>query len=226
MANLKKFIISNIVSPEIKNKHISSTARVLSYNNKTNTATIEIQSSNTPDVYVRNNIQVNIANKSFKSNSLKPNDRVLLEFIGGNPSNPRIIGFDDNRYYSNTYSNNNHLEACCNTFYIPEMVENKKTLIDDLITEKFNKNIHYELLKIPIKEFMDDVTGSIGFYLEDDVGITNQLNNHFISIKDNGNILIATKKSSIMLNANGDIDIKCNNLNIDVNRINQTRRCD
>lgn len=227
MASLKEQIIENVVKPLNNSSFGTLKGTVVNFDNYRNRADVEIQSPNGIGNMVLEKVPVCISNTGVKSNALLQGDYVWVTFLNGSPLLPKIIGIADEAYEVNTRESLRHIRQgslmvdTVNLSSNVEITPLSETLLDE-DNDSYNKHISY--INFDVYEKASKFAQDIGYYGEEEIGITNPSNNSTVKVNDDGSIDIFSgtnhgirvnpNTNEIIINSNKDIIINCSNLKI------------
>lgn len=231
MADLKKMITENIVKPCIQQTRTSMVAKVIDVDLYRNRADIEYENPNGQGLIFKERVPIMLGQIGFNAPNVDANDLVSIIFENGSPMRPKIIGRIDESYELNTREKTKHtMQGALVTKKYEYKEYEKKNRINSWIKEDSKasvNNIRFRMFDTE-EEYMR-IFNKLGYYEEDEIGITHPKLGTTIKIDKNGDIniftsrnngiKISTSNNKININSIGEISINCENLNINSKNI-------
>lgn len=218
MNDLKTSIIEKIVEPNDNKKLCPTKAIVTYFDNFTNRATIKFQEPKGEGIFELEKVPVQMGAIGLHSVALKEGTEVWVTFMNYSPFLAKIVGIADEQYESNSREDLNHLEEGAlipNLNHIEECTQT--SIYNDVVDRENNDIIKYnEYQKFNLEDAISDFLSELGYYKENEIGITNPNNHSTIKINDDGSIDIFTEDNiGIKIDQkNSKISINASNLEI------------
>lgn len=232
MASILRTIKDKVLTPEMtKTYNGVRNAEVVFSDNITNTASILIDDLSSSGKIVLKNVPIQIQSYGLHTIGLSEGDKVWVSFTNNSPLLPKIIGIADNdTYQSTTKSNLKHLTTGALDIVITDTENTCTNMCEDLIDLGNTKIVKYlDFKNFNVESHASDFIASLGYYQNDEIGLTNPYNNSTIKISNNGcitvymngnqGIRIDPNNSSININCTDKIKITCNELDINSSTI-------
>lgn len=231
MSNLKNKIIENVVKPYNNSSFGTVKGKVVNFDNLRNRVDIEFQQPNSTGTMLLEKVPVAIGSVGVKPCALLKGEYVWVTFINNSPLLPKVIGVADERYEVNTREKLRHIRQGTlmpkvNKDIDAELKPLSNTLLD-IDNEEYSK--HSEYFSHSVEDRVVEFRKKIGYYNENEVGLTHHLNNSTVKINDDGTIDIFTSTNhgikinpttnEILINSNNTLTIKSPDIVFEANNI-------
>lgn len=194
MGLLKDTIKNQVKSKDILQNYSGATARIESYNEVTNRASIYYTDPNSGIERHVSNVPVNIGMAGFRGASIRPGMKCSITFLNGSPFSPVITGILTNMYSDMNITNNGGcivnqsiMEATLPNDFIP--------LCESWIDENnYNPNKYAGSSDSEVDYNIDCNTSAYEIFRKishmsgQEQGVTNLINGSTIRVKENGDI--------------------------------------
>lgn len=222
--NLKDKILKEVVKPHTSSSWGTVKATVVNYDNVRNRVDVRFQEPRGVGEMLLEKVPIQIGSNGVHSSGLKKGDQVWISFINNSPLLPKVVGIADEMYEINTREQLRHVRKGSLLSTVTGNCEKPKAKLTSVI-DKSNDNIqkHYGFMSFDLRDKISDFRQNIGYYSNDEVGMSHPTNSSTVKIRDNGAVDIFTSTnhgvrvdpstSTITINSNKGIVQNSNSIN-------------
>lgn len=223
----KKSLIDNIIDPNSTSKLSNALGQVVNYSKSYNKATVFVKAINGKENVTLDNVPVQLSGIGVHSSSLKAGDNVYVQFNNNSIFQPKIVGFADENYSTNTKRKEKHLRKGTLISSIQEMNGDISPSCEKWIDVNNTSNKYSDFrFKDPVKDISNSISEK-GYFNNGEVGLYNPTSSSIVKVKDDGTIDIFTSTNvGIRVNPStktvemfGDVSTKSNNWSVLSNNI-------
>lgn len=186
----KDTLIKNVINPATSQIFTNSIGKIITYDEILNKANVLVSSSGSYTTL--EDVPVQLSGKGVFSSKLKQDDLVYIQYNNGSIFQPKIVGFADEDYSSNTRESSKHMRKGT----LLDTVEEK----DGEVVSRSSRRIDTDTVPYKHEAFQDasaldimaEKTESLGYFNDGEIGLFHPDVSSLVKLKDNGDIDIFT----------------------------------